>query len=196
MALWSMIFGIAGVVLCFVVLPAMVAVLLAVLALRQIGRADGAVTGKGMAIAGLALGIVGTVVGVGVIVIIATQVSGTTSVFDLEVGDCVELPANGAEIARLENFDCTEPHGAEVVSVGELGEAGDEYPGRDEVTMASRLACVADFQEAFGVDHVTAGFELFPITPTRATWDDDRGYVCLAFVAGEQMERTIEEQLP
>ena len=191
-ALWSMILGIAGIVLCIVVLPSLVALILGILALREIGRSGGATGGKGMAIAGLVLGIVGVIGGGILIAVIATEVAGTTSVFDLEVGDCVELPEDGEEIARIETFDCDEPHGAEVVAVGEIGDDGDPYPGQSELIDQIGAACIEDFGEYVGMDYLSSEFDLFPITPTEDTWDDDRSYVCLAFDPDGDLTESIE----
>jgi hypothetical protein len=168
-------------VLCFVFVPALVALILGILALREIGRSNGMKTGKGMAIAGVVLGVVGVVAGGVFIAAIVSEVSGTTSVFDLEVGDCVELPDDGEEIARIETFECSEPHGAEVVSVGVIGREGDPYPGADELIDLIAVECIADFTDYVGIDYLQSDFNLFPITPTESTWDDDRSYVCLAF---------------
>lgn len=191
-ALASMITGIAGLVLCFAFIPSVVALILGILALREIGRSNGMKTGKGMAIAGVVLGAIGIVVGGVFIAAVVNEVSGTTSVFDLEVGDCTELPEDGEEIARIETFECTEPHGAEVVSVGVLGQEGDPYPGTDGMIELIEDACIDDFVDYVDFDYLQSDFKLFPITPTESTWDDDRSYVCLAYDPAGELTESIK----
>lgn len=191
-ALAALITGIAGLVLCFLFVPALVALILGILALREIGRSNGMKTGKGMAIAGVVLGALGVVAGGAFIAVVVNEVAGTTSVFDLEVGDCTELPDDGEEISRIETFECTEPHGAEVVSIGVIGEDGDPYPGTDELIDLIGAECIDDFTAYVGKDYLQSDFNLFPITPTEATWDDDRSYVCLAFDPAGDLTESIK----
>lgn len=56
--------GISGLVLCFIAVPAILAIIFGVLALKEIKRSAGTVGGRGMAIAGVVLGIVGVIAGV------------------------------------------------------------------------------------------------------------------------------------
>lgn len=76
-AMWSMIAGIISIVFCYVgLLIGPVAIILAVLGKKDIGRSNGTQTGDGMAIAGLVTGIVGTVVWAAVIAFLIVGVAG------------------------------------------------------------------------------------------------------------------------
>lgn len=192
-ALWAMILGILGVTLCFWLgIPAIVAIVLGALGLREIKASGGTRPGKGMAIAGVVLGILGVLATAGFVAVVVTEVAGTKSVFDLEVGDCVELPDDGETIVRIEDFACDEPHGAEVISVGDLGSGSDPYPGDDEMAELVAAECIPDFEDYVGIPYADSVYDIFPITPTEDGWEDDQTYVCLAFERGEELTESIE----
>ena len=70
-AMWSMITGIVSIVFCYLgVLIGPVAIVLAVLAKKDIKQSNGMRTGGGMATAGLITGIVGTVIQAGLITLV------------------------------------------------------------------------------------------------------------------------------
>jgi len=55
-ATWSMVLGIIGIVLCFLVVPSLLAIIFGIIALVKISESSGAIAGKGRAIAGIILG--------------------------------------------------------------------------------------------------------------------------------------------
>lgn len=78
-ATWAMITGIVSIVLCYLgIFVGPVAIVLAVMAKKDIKLSNGAQTGEGMATAGLVTGIIGTVVwlAVDVLVIVSVAVGG------------------------------------------------------------------------------------------------------------------------
>lgn len=78
LAVASMICGIAGAVLCFLVIPSIVAVILGHMALKE--TANGVRAGHGQAIAGLILGYV--VVGIAAVYILLAVLGYGASLFD------------------------------------------------------------------------------------------------------------------
>ena len=74
-AMWGMITGIVSIVFCYLgVLIGPVAIVLSVLGRKEIKRSNGTQTGDGMAMAGLVTGIVGTVIWLGVDVLVVLAV--------------------------------------------------------------------------------------------------------------------------
>lgn len=78
LALASMICGIGGMVLCFIVLPSIAAVILGHLALKE--TSDGTRSGKGQAITGLVLGYV--VCGIALVYLVVWLIGFVASQFD------------------------------------------------------------------------------------------------------------------
>lgn len=121
--------------------------------------------------------------------LIAVVVSGSsTSLLDLEVGDCFDLPvdepaAGGDAVEVVETvdvIDCDEPHEAEVVAAGELNPDGAlDYPSDDELfaVLDQRCAAIGDLPlDRFGI---------VPIAPTEQSWRSfDGRYLCLAIPFG------------
>lgn len=123
------------------------------------------------------------------IALIVVVVSNTsTSLLDLRVGDCFDLPVAGSEAARADDVEivetvevigCDEPHEAEVVAVGELNPDGDlAYPSDDELFAAVDPRCAA---ASVPLDR----FGIVPIAPTERSWESfDGRFLCLAIPFG------------
>ncbi len=139
------------------------------------------------------LGIVGVVVGVIFWVAVGFGISNSKSVFDLEVGDCVELPdPDQAEVSRLQTFDCAESHGAEVFATGDLGAGDDPYPGRAEVEAMIEAECRPRFKKYVGIDFDQSELLVTTIYPQEADWERSQDYVCLAYDPDGEISKSIE----
>jgi hypothetical protein len=135
---------------------------------------------------GWIVGLIGAallVVAVGVAIVAAVISSGDgTSIVDLEVGDCFDLPDDAAEVDQLravDVVDCATPHLAEVVSDGVLDTDDAPYPADDElfdmVERACRSASVVESEE----------FGLLPVAPTPELWESfDGRFLCVAIPFG------------
>ena len=187
-----MILGLVSIVAFLTVVVPLLALVFGLLGARETKRSAGQRTGLGKARTGWILGLLGLVAAVLIWVAIGATVAGTTSVNDLEVGQCVELPDDGDKISRLKTFECTEPHDAEVFAVGDLGTGNDPYPGEDEVGAMIAAECIPAFESYVGAPYGESEFEVFPLSPTEELWDSDQGYICLAFDPGDDLTESIE----
>jgi hypothetical protein len=177
-----MILGIVGLVLCFILIPSLLAVILGLIAAGQIKRSSGALTGAGLARAGWIMGIIGLLVGGAFIAAAASGAfdDGTTAVFELETGDCVNFDFNPdteriVEVSAVDVVDCDEDHEAEVIRLGELNPNGDrDYPPNNELFEESYAGC--------GRDDPT---DIFSVAPNEDSWEDDGGpFVCFELSQG------------
>jgi hypothetical protein len=181
-AIAALVLGISGLLLCFVAVPAILAIIFGVLAMKEIKRSAGTVSGRGMAIAGLVLGIVGIISAVVFWIAIGFGLANSKNVFDLEVGDCIELPDSDAEeVVRVQTLDCDEPHGAQVFAVGELPGGDEPYPGVDEVQAMIETQCRPAFAEYVGIDFELSELSVTTIYPQAGDWDETQQFVCIAF---------------
>lgn len=124
------------------------------------------------------------VIAAGVAVVAAVTSSGNaTSVIDLEVGDCFDLPdesPGGDALTSVDVVGCAEPHLAEVVSDGVLNADDIAYPDDEEelfdrVERMCRAAGVVESEE----------FGLLPIAPTAEWWASfDGRFLCVAIPFG------------
>lgn len=124
----------------------------------------------------------GLVVVIGVASLVVVTRSGDTSIFDLEVGDCFDLPVEGDDVAVdvVEVIDCAEPHEAEVVMIGRLNADRDRwYPVDDELfDETDRRCAVADLGDP-------DRFAMVPIAPDEASWEPLAGaFLCVALPYG------------
>jgi hypothetical protein len=194
-AIAAMVLGISGILMCFLGVVSVLAIIFALLSLKQIKTSGGAISGRGMAIAGLVTGIVGVLAGAGFWIAYATGAfPNEKSVFDLKAGDCVEsLDPNASEVARLEVFDCDEPHGAEVFATGDLGGGDEPYPGVQEVQRMIEARCRPEFADYVGIDFEDSVLEVTTIYPQRDDWEATQNYVCLAFERVGDLTESIKD---
>lgn len=191
-AIAGLVLGVISIVSFFAIVTPILALVFGLLGAREVKRSAGGRTGLGMARAGWILGALTLLGAVGFWVFVGSEIAGTTDVRDLEVGDCVDLPDEDDDtISRLDDRECTEPHDAEVVSAGDLGDGDDPYPGLDEVMGEIFERCSADFEDYVGRPLLGSDLAIFPIYPGEDVWDDDQSYVCLAFVDGEQLTASV-----
>lgn len=118
----------------------------------------------------------------------------TTSVFDLEVGDCYD-GATEANVETVDVVDCDTPHEYEVYALvqHEAG-PGEEYPGDEAISDFADDACLgSSFEDYVGRSYQDSELYAFALQPTAETWDvGDREVVCAAFLQNEQLEGSVE----
>jgi hypothetical protein len=163
-------------------------IVLGVVALLRIRR--GVTVGRGLAVAGVAIGVVWTVVQavVGVSLVqghlrsqpVPLTVDGPRSAWVTQVrtGHCLaELPDDGP-VGQVDLVPCAERHAAQVIS--EYRFAADSiWPG--DADAARRVAGACQLTEA----EAEAGVATVAWAPSEASWDDgDRTGLCVAHVDG------------
>ncbi len=109
--------------------------------------------------------------------------SGSINVFDLEVGDCFDVPSDG-NITDVEGIPCDEPHDNEVFATFDIAGGPDApFPGEDAVRQEAESQCAgALFTDYVGVSYNESVFNATSINPTQETWEqvDDREVICVA----------------
>ena len=106
---------------------------------------------------------------------------GTTDVFTLSVGDCLNDESSSDEVTEVPTVPCSEPHQYEVY--GEVTLTGDEWPGEEAVTQQADDGCYAQFQAFVGIVYEDSSLEFNYYTPTKGSWEemDDRLVTCVIF---------------
>ena len=182
MAVAALVLGLASIALFLTLLVPLLALIFGVVALRQIGKSNGMRTGRGKAITGVVLGVLGLIGGGALWVVIGNEVANTTGATELEVGQCVALPSETAtEVFRFDDQDCDEPHEAEVFAVGDLGDGDDPYPGIDEVNRMIEDLCRPEFADYVGIEYDRSVFVVTTVYPQEDTWGLNQEYACIAY---------------
>lgn len=150
--------AIASLVTSFVVWCLPVGLVLGIFALRQIRRRGE--SGKGLAVAGMSISGLGTVLSVSlfVLALVGALDDGNTTVQDLKVGQCFNTVdqslsdySDGARSTRVNVVSCDSPHDAETYAVLTLDAgAGGSYPGRDLASETSTEMCVSAVDSYLG----------------------------------------------
>lgn len=163
-----------------------ISIVLGIVALVQIGRRGD--SGKGLAIAGIAISCAWVVIAVvGVIVLVNNVIerdadgriieAGLIDELSLVAGDCLNDPKEDAVLLRA--LPCEESHDAEVFA--RLTLAGDGWPGRDNIKRRAAAGCRNRLREFYPreYDALVNGVTYF--SPDRIDWAvDDHDVICFA----------------
>ena len=190
----ALVLGILGVVGCWILAP--IAWWIGRKELRAIDEGRRTPDNRSSARAGQILGIVGTallvlLVPVAIVGIVLAQVErdeegqiteeGTLSVFDLEVGDCGDLP--DLEVYQsVTVLPCDQGHEFEVYAISTFTDAqGSDYPGDEAAAGWADQECYADFATYVGVSwEESPDLTYTYLYPTEESWaEDDREILCM-----------------
>jgi hypothetical protein len=110
---------------------------------------------------------------------------GTTDVFTLAVGDCLNDESSSEEVSEVPTVPCADAHQYEVY--GEVVLEGDEWPGDEIVTQQADDGCYSQFEPFAGIAYEDSVFDFNYYTPTEAGWESagDRFVTCVIFDAGK-----------
>ncbi|MFJ7906391.1 DUF4190 domain-containing protein [Kitasatospora sp. NPDC096204] len=187
-------------------LVAPVALVFGILALVQINRRKE--RGTGMAVTGLVLGTVGTVLLA--LMFGAADFSsaragrygqapkapaGSVYWSDLKTGDCYDSPGDGstvdengdAKVYWVNRVPCAKPHHGEVAGTADLPDSAGPYPGEGVVREMSVRLCRKVLDD-YALDQwaVPDGMDDVYLYPTAKNWTAGARYVTCAFEDGEE----------
>jgi hypothetical protein len=115
------------------------------------------------------------------VLVVAVFRSDETLVFDLDVGQCFDLPESVSEgvLDTVTPISCDEPHQVEVVAVGALNPDRElPFPGDDAVLAQVDQLCRHAINS--GSPYASA-YEVVPVAPNEKTWGGlDGRYSCVA----------------
>lgn len=119
--------------------------------------------------------------------------TGTISVFELEVGDCISTPSG----PTVTGVPCSEPHDFEVYALFDVpGGPSAPYPGDASITDTADTGCQGDrFTDYVGEPYATSEIYATSLSPSEATWTQqgDREVVCLARAQSGQLTGTVHD---
>lgn len=113
-------------------------------------------------------------------------------IFALSVGDCMPAGEANGEISEASVVPCTEPHSDEVYFEFKLEDG--EFPEADAINAETEAQCIPAFEEFVDIAWEESTLEVYPITPTKDTWDrmDDRIVQCVIFdPADDQLTESL-----
>lgn len=132
----------------------------------------------------------------GVVVLTAAACGeGDESVFNAEVGECVESISDLAgTVSELPETECNEDHEGEVFFLVEHEGGDDEFPGTSEVESEAREICEGEeFEDYTGVTFEETAIGVVLITPTEESWSEgDRESICVLTI-GEDVDVSFED---
>lgn len=104
----------------------------------------------------------------------------TISVFDLQVGDCIDDEGTG-ELGDIRIVPCSMPHQDEVYHEFRL--ADGDFPGDEVLEEAFLDECVSAFERFIGSSVQDTELRAYPMTPTAQSWAerDDRVMQCVVY---------------
>lgn len=118
---------------------------------------------------------------IAVLFVMAALAGACGGVFTLEVGTCFD-DQESTEISSVPEVECSEPHDNEVFAVIDYTET-DVYPGTEEMNEIATELCIEQFNAYVGISYVESELDVFAITPTQSSWDEDndREIICALY---------------
>ncbi|WP_372967982.1 DUF2510 domain-containing protein [Microbacterium sp.] len=115
----------------------------------------------------------------------------TVPIGDLEVGHCLPLIEWDEEIYELPIVPCDQPHTDEVYLIFDAPDG--EFPGDDELQRLATEKCDAGFATFVGVPYEESELDNYWFVPTEGSWNrwNDRAIQCIA-VSYEEITGTLE----
>jgi len=122
----------------------------------------------------------------------ACALGGNTSAFNVEVGQCVQLP-DGSTVSRVEVVECTAEHDGEVYHIEKLTDK--ERPSEDWLNMRMESICSNAFEGYVGAAYEDSDLRITTMFPTEASWKrGDRDIVCIAISNdGEKLSQSVKD---
>ena len=121
------------------------------------------------------------------------SVDTQTSLFDLEVGTCLN-DANtplSADLTEVPTVSCNEPHDSELYAIVTVEEG--IYPGVDDLVEAGQTKCQAVFADFVGIDFRSSSLDFHFYYPTPSSWaQGDRSIFCLVGDPGLTVVGTLQ----
>lgn len=107
--------------------------------------------------------------------------AGPIAVADLRPGDCLDVNLALGLGGTVDLVPCDQPHTAEVMSLADPEEDGDEYPGRVALQGDALDTCLDTFGDYVGSNPFESLLSPVPVPPTFTEWDSGgrRQTVCL-----------------
>jgi hypothetical protein len=179
-----------------------VAGLLGIFGLRQIRRTGQ--SGRGMAIAGIVINSVATVLVALFVVlgVIGGFDEGNTDVQDITVGQCFNTVGSslsdysgaGRRSTTVDVVSCDDEHDAEAFAVFTLdGDFGDTYPGVDRISDISNDKCAAYADDYLGEETLGDGMDIYFYMPPKAGWSrGDRSVTCFFGSSGGKVSGSVK----
>ncbi|WP_050760861.1 septum formation family protein [Aeromicrobium marinum] len=114
------------------------------------------------------------------------EANENASVFEMEIGDCYDVPSETEAVETLPAIPCGDPHDLEVYHEIVLDDG--DYPGEAAVTAQGDEACIGEFATFVGLDFESSRLDYLSFYPTAESWEQgDRVVSCLV---GDQTTKT------
>jgi len=178
LAVASFVLSLVSIVLIVLVVPALIAVVLGFVALRKIKR-EAPKKGRGLAIAGVIIGILVALGGIALDIGIGYAISRSSSYRDLSVGDCLEDP--GSRVFRVSTQSCSRRHERQVFAIiNDPAPRSAPFPGSTPIRTLADRECSARSARFASVPN-RADLRVFFLVPSETSWekDDNRRIICM-----------------
>jgi Septum formation len=106
-------------------------------------------------------------------------------VFDLKVGDCIDLPTTDEAVSQVQHQPCTSVHDAEIfLNLTDPTAAGQPFPGSDQFRSQVIAQCVPAATQYMGTSfEARTDLDVGWFRPTEDSWDqkNDRVITCYLY---------------
>ena len=176
----ALVVGLVSVLAWFTLLPAVIAIVLGIAALRRLSRSGGASGGRALAVIGMAVATVSLIAGIATDVAIAHSDLFTGHIVtyaDIQTGDCVNLPKGLFRVYR--RVSCDHAHDREVYGTFESTSSSGGYPGVSEFLAQANQQCPPQLR-AYAPTIDGTRYRATYLYPRPTSWDNgERKVICM-----------------
>ncbi|GAA1849702.1 DUF4190 domain-containing protein [Myceligenerans crystallogenes] len=182
----------------------LVPVILGIVSLTRIKKSGQG--GRGLAIAGIVLGVLEIVAGIAVLVSLVSIAGnedfqeglrsgyeqGLSESITMEEGTCFLSDAGIPTLDTMTRTGCDGPHRGEVIGAYTFPDG--DYPGQKRVDAAAGKECNKLFESYVGTDFQTSVLDMGYLYPTNASWTlGDRWITCYAMTMdGSPLKKSVQ----
>jgi Septum formation len=119
--------------------------------------------------------------------------SDDESVFNADVGECIEEPESAGNIEDFDEVDCDEDHFGEIFLLVEHEGDDDDFPGSDELQEEAAEECQGEeFEDYTDTEYSESAIFVAQVNPSEESWGEgDRETICILTI-GEEVDESFE----
>ena len=119
--------------------------------------------------------------------------SDDESVFNADVGECIQEPESAGNIENFEEVDCEEDHFGEIFFLFEHDGDDDDFPGSSDLQEEAAEDCQGDaFEDYTDTEYSESAIFVAQVNPSEESWGEgDRETICILTI-GEEVDESFE----
>src|SRR5262245_42756370 len=129
-----------------------------------------------------------------VLLLASAGCSDDESVFNADVGECIQEPESAGNIENFEEVDCSEDHFGALFFLFEHDGDDDDFPGSTDLQEEAAEECEGEeFEDYTDTEYSESAIFVAQVNPSEESWGEgDRETICILTI-GEEVDESFED---